>query len=194
MKKYEPKQFNIGELKGLSKVSIDEHIKLYEGYIKHVNLIGEQLANKSGLEYSDREMQRRLGFEFGGMKNHEIYFDSLSDGTKEINKDSALYKAIESEWGSFDKWLELFKQTAQTRGVGWTILYFDKENNKLLNTWVDEQQFGHLPGTKAILALDMWEHSFVLDYKPSGKVQYIEDFFQNLNWSKIEDNYTSASL
>jgi superoxide dismutase, Fe-Mn family len=194
MKKYEPKQFNIGELKGLSKVSIDEHIKLYEGYIKHVNLIGEQLANKSGLEYSDREMQRRLGFEFGGMKNHEIYFDSLSDGTKEINKDSALYKAIESEWGSFDKWLELFKQTAQTRGVGWTILYFDKENNKLLNTWVDEQQFGHLPGTKAILALDMWEHSFVLDYKPSGKVQYIEDFFENLNWSKIEDNYTSASL
>jgi superoxide dismutase, Fe-Mn family len=194
MKKYEPKQFNIGELKGLSKVSIDEHIKLYEGYIKHVNLIGEQLSNKTGLEYSDREMQRRLGFEFGGMKNHEIYFDSLSDGAKEINKESELYKAIENEWGSFDKWLGLFKQTAQTRGVGWTILYFDKENNKLLNTWVDEQQFGHLPGTKAILALDMWEHSFVLDYKPSGKVQYIEDFFQNLNWSKIEDNYTSASL
>jgi len=193
MQKYEPRQFNIGELKGLSKESVDEHIKLYEGYVKHVNLISESLKDKTGLEYADREMQRRLGFEFGGMKNHEIYFESLADGAREISKESDLYKAIENEWGSFDKWLELFKATAMTRGVGWTILYYDKENSKLLNTWVDEQQLGHLPGAKAILALDMWEHSFVLDYKPSGKGQYIEDFFENLNWSKIEGNYISAS-
>ena len=192
MKTYTPRQFNIGELKGMSKESIEEHLKLYAGYVTNVNLIQEKLLEKKELEYSDKEMQRRLGFEYGGMKNHEIYFESLSDGAQNLSPQSKLFKAIENEWGSFDKWLELFKSTAQTRGVGWAILFYDKENDKLLNAWVDEQQLGHLMGAQAILALDMWEHSFVLDYKPSGKVQYINDFFENLNWSKIEDNYTSA--
>ena len=75
-KKYEPKQFNIGELKGLSKESIEEHFKLYEGYIKHTNLILDELDSEKQEEksekqkYADSEMQRRLGFEFDGMKNH----------------------------------------------------------------------------------------------------------------------------
>lgn len=192
MKKYEEKQFNIGDLKGLSKESIEEHLKLYSGYVKNTNMILEEINSKEELDYKESEMQRRLGFEFGGMKNHEVYFDSLSDGAKEISTESDLYKYIEEEWGSFDKWLKLFKNIAKTRGVGWAMLYYDKKENKLLNCWVDEQHLGHLSGCTPILALDMWEHSFVHDYHPSGKGQYIEDFFENLNWSKIEDNYTSA--
>lgn len=197
-KKYEPKQFNIGELKGLSKESIAEHLKLYEGYVKHTNLILEELdSEKSQVKnekekYADSEMQRRLGFEFNGMKNHEIYFESLSDGAKEINKEGELYKKIEEEFGSFDSWLNKFKALAKTRGVGWAILYYDEKADKLLDCWVGEQHLGHFSGSKPILALDMWEHSFVYDYQPSGKGQYIEDFFENLNWSKIEDNYNEA--
>jgi Fe-Mn family superoxide dismutase len=192
MKTYTPKQFNIGELKGLSRESIDDHLKLYEMYVKNVNLIQEQILNAKELGYPEKEMQRRLGFEYGGMKNHEIYFESLSDGAKNLSPGGKLYKAIEDEWGSFDKWLELFKATAQTRGVGWAMLFYDKENNKLLNAWVDEQQLGHLMGADAILALDMWEHSFVLDYRPSGKVQYVNDFFENLNWEKIEKKFEES--
>jgi Fe-Mn family superoxide dismutase len=192
MKKYEVKQFNIGGLKGISKESVDEHLKLYEGYVKHTNLILEEVENKKDKSYSDSEAQRRLGFEFDGMKNHEIYFESLSDGKQEINKDSDLYKKIEEDFGGFEEWLENFTLLAKTRGVGWAMLYLDQDSGKLLNAWVDEQHFGHLAGCKLVLALDMWEHSFVFDYKPSGKGQYIEDFFENLNWSKIEGNYTSA--
>lgn len=192
MTKYETKQFNIGELKGLSKKSLEEHLKLYEGYVKHTNLILEEINSKTELNYADSEMQRRLGFEFNGMKNHEIYFESLSDGSKEINKEGNLFKKIEEEFGSFENWLNKFKTLAKTRGVGWAILYFDEKQNKLLNCWVGEQHLGHFSGSKPILALDMWEHSFVFDYQPSGKGQYIEDFFENLNWSKIEDNYTSS--
>lgn len=192
MKKYEPKQFNIEELKGISRESIDEHLKLYEGYVKHTNLILDEIGSKEELSYANSEMQRRLGFEFNGMKNHEIYFDSLSGGAKEISKDSDLYKKIEEEFGSFDSWLNKFKALAKTRGVGWAILYYDEKQDKLLNCWVGEQHLGHFSGSKPILALDMWEHSFVFDYQPSGKGQYIEDFFENLNWSKIEDNYISS--
>jgi Fe-Mn family superoxide dismutase len=78
------------------------------------------------------------------------------------------------------------------RGIGWAILWYDKKNNSLLNSWVDEQHLGQLQGCTPILALDMWEHSYVADYQPSGKKQYIEDFFANLNWNKVEENFLKA--
>lgn len=194
--KYQEKQFNIPELKGISKTNIEEHLKLYAGYVKHTNLILEkieELKGKDDQSYALSEMRRRLGFEFDGMRNHEFYFSSLEGKPSELDKESDLYKKIEECFGSYEKWLEDFKGLAKTRGVGWAILYFDKKSENLINSWVDEQHLGHLTGLSPILALDMWEHSFVADYQPSGKGQYIDDFFENLNWKVIEDNYTSAS-
>jgi Fe-Mn family superoxide dismutase len=78
---------------------------------------------------------------------------------------------------------------ALTRGIGWAMLYYDPTTKRLIDSWVDEQHLGQLNGCKTILALDMWEHSFVADYKPSGKKNYVEDFFANLNWEIIEGNY-----
>lgn len=106
-----------------------------------------------------------------------------------MNKESSLYKKIEEDFGSFEEWFSYFKSLGMTRGVGWAMLCFDKKNNILLNAWVDEQHIGQLSDLQIILALDMWEHSYVFDYKPSGKKQYIEDFFENLNWGVIEKNF-----
>ena len=138
------------------------------------------------------ELQRRLGFEFGGMRNHEYYFSSLSGGSKEINKEGELYKKILEDWGSFETFLEHFKFVAMTRGIGWSMLYFDKNSNKLIISWLDEQHIGHLAGTSIILSLDMWEHAYYLDYIPSEKKKYIEAFFVNLNWSVIEENFKAS--
>jgi superoxide dismutase, Fe-Mn family len=199
--KYQAKTFNIPKLKGISQKNIEEHLKLYEGYVKNTNLILDLIESydhisapgSAGSEieksYSLSEMQRRLSFEFNGMRNHEYYFSSFEEGSKEISENSELKKEIEKTWRSFENWLESFKTLAKTRGVGWAILYFDTKENRLLNVWVDEQHLGHLIGCKPILALDMWEHSFVADYQPSGKGQYIEDFFENLNWEIIEKNF-----
>lgn len=187
---YTAKEFTFGELKGLSVRSIEEHLKLYEGYVKHTNLVLDTIkeAQEEGVSsYELSEMQRRLSFEFDGMKNHEIYFSQLEGGSVEPNIDSNLYQKIEDQWGSFDGWLNVFKDLSKTRGVGWAILYYDEENDKLINHWVDEQQIGHLAGAKIIFAIDMWEHSYVGDYWSSGKEQYIEDFFNNVNWSVVED-------
>jgi len=190
---YTPKIFNIPKLKGISEKTIAEHIKLYEGYVKNTNGILEKI-NELALDseknaYVLGEIQRRFGFEFGGMRNHEYYFESLTEGPKEISKDSGLYIAIEKEWGSFDNFLARFKAIALTRGIGWAMMYLDEKNGKMLCTWIDEQHIGQLAGAKIVLALDMWEHSFIADYQPSGKKQYVEDFFSNLNWSKIEENF-----
>jgi Fe-Mn family superoxide dismutase len=193
METFKTKTFNIGELAGISAKTIEEHLKLYKGYVTNANTIFNKLYEmKSEPEknaYALAELQRRLGFEFGGMRNHEYYFESLSEGKKEINKEGKLYKKIEEDWGSFETFLAHFKFVAMTRGVGWAMLYFDKENNKLITTWINEQHIGHLAGLPLVMALDMWEHSYYLDYTPAEKKNYIEAFFSNLNWSAIENNF-----
>jgi len=196
MKAFETKQFNIGELKGISAKTIEEHLKLYSGYVKHTNLILEKIVElKADAEknaYALGEVQRRFGFEYNGMRNHEVYFDSLSGGPKALTKDGELAKCFDYLWGSYDGWLAEFKAIALTRGVGWAMLYLDRKEHRLLHTWVDEQHLGQLQDCTLILALDMWEHSFVADYQPSGKKQYVEDFFVNLNWGVIEKNFEEA--
>lgn len=180
---YEAKQFNIPELKGISAKSIEEHLKLYAGYVKHVNHIRTELQNVSDT-YAQSEMMRRLGFEFGGMRNHEYYFEQF-EGSATSLPDGALKSMIEAQWGSVDKFIEHFKSVATTRGVGWAMLYLDQKTNQLVTAWVDEQHFGQLADLDIVLGLDMWEHSYMLDYPPSEKTKYIDAFFANLNWETV---------
>jgi len=135
---------------------------------------------------------RRFSFEYNGMRNHEIYFRQFEGGSRSLSENSSLRNAIEKEWGSFDSWLQSFKTLALTRGIGWAMLSYDKRDDHLLISWIDEQHLGQLNGCTTILALDMWEHSFVADYAPSGKKQYVEDFFVNLNWEVVEKNLIEA--
>ena len=196
MKTFTPKTFNIPELKGISKETIEMHLKLYEGYVKNTNTILqkiEELAKDSEKNaYALAEVQRRFGFEYDGMRNHEIYFDSLSNGAKDITKGGELHKMIEEVWGSFDAWLARFKAIAMSRGIGWAILYWDKKENYLMNAYVGDHEMGQLAGCAPILALDMWEHAYITDYAPGGKKDYIEDYFFNLNWEYIEKNFKEA--
>ena len=191
--KFEEKKFNIGPLKGISAKNIEEHLKLYTGYVKHSNLILEKInelamdAEKNA--YALGEVQRRFGFEYNGMRNHEVYFESLSGGASTLEDDSDLKKVIIEEWGSFDFWLNRFKSIALTRGIGWAMLYYDRKEKKLLSTWVDEQHLGQLQDCTLVLGLDMWEHAFVYDYPTSEKKKYVEAFFENLNWRAIEENF-----
>ncbi len=162
-------------------------MKLYAGYVKNANLIQSMIEMYGKVDaedgkYSVMEINRRFSFEFGGMRNHEIYFSSLEGGSTPLSPESPLAQV---DWARF-------KTMATTRGVGWAMLGYDKNTQSLIQYWVDEQHLGHLPEVSIVLALDMWEHSFVADYQPSGKKQYIEDFFANVNWSKIEENFTKA--
>lgn len=170
MKTFEERTFNIPKLKGISERTIEEHLKLYAGYVKNANeLLGKE------------EYDRRFPFEFNGMRNHEIYFSSLEGGPQ----------GDASVLPDFD--LEKFKALALTRGIGWAMLFYDPLSKQLIQSWVDEQHLGQLQDCTPILALDMWEHSYVADYQPSGKKQYIEDFFSNLNWKQVEDNFKKVS-
>ncbi|HEY4528625.1 MAG TPA: Fe-Mn family superoxide dismutase [Candidatus Paceibacterota bacterium] len=172
-KNFEEKKFDIPKLKGISEKTMEEHLKLYAAYVKNVN----ELMQSEASEYN-----RRLNFEFGGMRNHEIYFSHFENGPKPFDNAGPV-KTID---------IEAFKSMALTRGVGWAMIGYDNKSERFIQYWVDEQHLGHLTGVSPILALDMWEHSYVADYQPSGKKQYVEDFFENLNWKSVEENLKAA--
>jgi Fe-Mn family superoxide dismutase len=196
MKKFEEIKFSLPTLKGISAKNVEEHLKLYAGYVKNANLIVEKIqelkADGEKNAYALGEINRRFGFEYNGMRNHEIYFASLEGGASALDDKSALKKLIAETWGSFDAWLAEFKAIALTRGIGWAMLYYDRKDKRLLNAWIDEQHLGQLQDCALILGLDMWEHSFVADYQPSGKKSYVEDFFANLNWGVVEGHLRQA--
>lgn len=172
MKTFEEKKFNIPKLKAISEKNIEEHLKLYAGYVKNANeLLG-------GEEYN-----RRFPFEFNGMRNHEIYFSHFEGGPTPMPTSGPL---AEVDWSKF-------KALALTRGVGWAMLYYDPNSEQLIQSWVDEQHLGQLNSCVPVLALDMWEHAFVADYQPSGKKNYVDDFFENLNWKSVEENFRKAA-
>ncbi len=196
MTTFTAKQFNIRPLQGITATTITEHIGLYEGYVKHANLILEKIETLRGnidSAYELSEARRRFGFEFDGMRNHELYFGALEGEAAPLNEASKLFEKITNQYGLFAAWISDFKTLAKTRGIGWAILYYDKTTDSLFSTWVDEQHLGHLVGLTPILAIDMWEHSFVADYQPSGKGQYIDDYLAQINWAFVERIYDSVS-
>ncbi len=204
MNKYTEQKFNIPELKGISTKTVEEHLKLYAGYVKSTNLIldkiGEYMSDQDPSAalgagkhaYVLGELQRRFSFEFNGMRNHEHYFKLFEGGAQTLPTESALKTQIEKQAPSFDAWLAGFKAIALTRGVGWAMLYWDPETKQLTHAWVDEQHLGQLNGLPLVLGLDMWEHSFYFDYQTS-KAKYVEAFFQNINWNTVEENFKKVS-
>jgi superoxide dismutase, Fe-Mn family len=197
MKKYEEKSFDIPSLKGISDKQIEEHLKLYSGYVKHVNLIAEKLESLSKDEaenlYLMNELRRRLPFEFDGMRLHEYYFHSIEGGGKKLPGGSILAKKIDAEYGSFQNWLSECIKISGTRGIGWTILYYDPENDSLMMRWIDEHQIGHLAGLQIVLVVDVWEHAFMVDYLPSQKKEYIENYLSNINWEIVSEDFENKA-
>lgn len=175
---YAEQTFNLPELKGLSTKQIDVHLKLYAGYVKNVNLMLEKL--------NEPEIKRRFGFEFNGMRLHELYFEALG-GNGEAT--GSVVDALATQYGSFDAFLAEWKALAAMRGIGWVLLTFDQKAKAFHTVWVSDHELGHLGGLPIILAMDMWEHAFMVDYVPAQKADYVAAFMSNLNWSTIDSRF-----
>lgn len=188
MKHYEPRSFDIPELTGISKKNIQEHLSLYQGYVKNTNVILDKLQEYSqnpDRAYELGELYRRFSFEYNGMKNHEYYFEQISGGATPLDPATILAQKIDESFGSFELFIEQFKLLAMTRGIGWAVLSYDTQVDQLMMHWVDEQHLGHLNSNQFIFGIDMWEHAYVADYHPSGKKQYIEDYINHVNWGLV---------
>ena len=193
---YQPRQFNLSGLKGISDQTLEMHFKLYEGYVKETNNLTNRITEfiKDGNVDQEEmpaysELTRRLGFEYNGMVLHEYYFDNLQSGggTGDPLKTSQFLKAAEATFGSYDIWKADFVGIGKMRGVGWAICYQNPANGRISNHWITLHETGNVAGFNPILVMDVWEHAFLLDYKPAERPKYIEAFFSNINWNMVED-------
>ena len=188
---YKPKEFKLSGLKGISDRTLEMHFSLYEGYVKNTNLLTEKLLEithkkkPAGKDPAYAELTRRLGFEYGGMVLHEYYFENLvPNGKGVLSKETT--DVIEKSFTSFERWKADFAAVGEMRGVGWAILYQDPVTQQLSNHWVALHHMGVPSGFKPILVMDVWEHAYLLDYKPYERSSYIDAFFSNINWDVVQ--------
>jgi Fe-Mn family superoxide dismutase len=133
------------------------------------------------------ELTRRPGFEYNGMVLHEYYFDNLKKGggTGDPESASQFARAAEAAFGSYEIWKADFVGIGKMRGVGWAICYENPANGRLSNHWITLHETGNVAGFTPILVMDVWEHAFLLDYKPAERPKYIEAFFSNIDWDMV---------
>lgn len=173
---------------GFSEQLLNNHFTLYQGYVKNTNALEETLTElRRAGKASDpafAEMKRRFGWEFNGVRLHELYFENLG-GNQPLNQDGRLASRMHQDFGSFDEWVQDFKAVGAMRGIGWAILYQDMTTGKLRNFWINEHDAGHPACCTPILIMDVFEHAFMTDYGLK-RADYINSFFQNIDWNSAE--------
>ena len=173
---------------GFSEALLKNHFTLYQGYVTNTNklsdLIGKILAEGKTATPEYAELKRRFGWEWNGMRLHELYFENLG-GKGVLDPASKLGKAVAAEFGSVEKWEADFRAAGAMRGIGWVVLYQDRLGARLFNQWVNEHDVGSPAGAVPILVMDVFEHAFMVDYGLK-RADYIAAFFRNVNWKAAE--------
>lgn len=183
-------------LEGISENLIAQHWALYEGYVRNVNILREKLdalAAKGDFGPEFAELNRRLGFEFNGMALHERYFAILKSGQPALAEGSELMKQLKKRFGGFDAWRKEFAAMGKMRGVGWVVLYYDPTADVVTNHWITLHEEGNPAGCAPVVTMDVWEHAYILDQGAAGRGNYIEAFFKNVDWAKVEADFKALS-
>jgi Fe-Mn family superoxide dismutase len=176
------------ELDGNSRASVEAHYKLYEGYVNKRNEIlrkldGVDLGSANQVYSEVRALKVDLTFAIGGIKNHEIYFEHLGgDGGDPTGLAADL---IKRDFGSPEEWRADLKATGMA-GRGWAWTAYDWDEGRLFNYLGDTQNTYPIWNATPIVALDVYEHAYFLDYQ-TDRSSYIDAFFNNLDWATIND-------
>ena len=199
---YKPKTFNLSGLEGISDKTLEMHFKLYEGYVTNTNTLTERIAailadgkvdQEETPAYS--ELTRRLGFEYNGMVLHEYYFGNMKkDGGGDAARGSQFRSAVEKSFPSYDIWRTDFVGVGKMRGVGWAITYLDPATGNVSNHWITLHETGNVAGFVPLIVMDVWEHAYLLDYKPADRPKYIEAFMSSVDWDVVEKRLAGASV
>ncbi len=181
-------------LEGISDQQIEYHFEThYKGYVKKLNEIWERLPgadrSKANQNYSEfRELKNEESFNFDGAILHELYFGNLHKEHASVPE--SFKKAVEKDFGSYEKWAEDFKAT----GVafrGWSLLIYDLETGKLRNIGADAHNSNAMWNSIVIMALDVYEHAYYVDYGPK-RAPYLDAFMKNVNWKEVGERLEKA--
>ena len=192
-----PLPFDPKSIKGLSeKILISHHDNNYAGAVKRLNAITEQLA---ALDYAKAPvftvngLKREELIAANSMILHELYFAGLGE---ESQPNTPLADAIARDFGSMDRWRAEFTAMgkAEGGGSGWVLLIWNPRGKRLINTWAADHTMT-LAGGGPILALDMYEHAYHMDY--GAKVgDYVDAHMKAIRWanaSQLYEHYSRAT-
>ena len=188
---YKAQNFNeLLGLPGFSNELLEDHFTLYKGYVENANKLTDLLKNVKTGTPAHSEVRRRFGWEFNGMRLHELYFGNLVKGSAELSN-SDLKKQVMTDFGSVDNWLSDLRVVAGMRGIGWAVTAYDPFQSKLSNLWINEHDVGHLAGATPILVIDVFEHAYIRDYgiKRDG---YLDSVFAAIAWDVIEARFVRS--
>jgi Fe-Mn family superoxide dismutase len=199
---YKPKSFNLSGLNGISDKTLEMHFKLYEGYVTNTNTLTERIAAILSDGKVDQEempayseLTRRLGFEYNGMVLHEYYFENMKrQGGGDAARDSKFREAVERSYPGYDIWKTDFVGIGKMRGVGWAICYLDPNTGHISNHWITLHETGNVSGFVPLVVMDVWEHAYLLDYRPADRPKYIEAFLSNVDWGAVETRMNASAL
>lgn len=191
-KDIEAKNFKSADIKGLSEKQIEEHLKLYKGYVTKVNQISQ--ANKdpeayagSNPTYSDmRSLKLGETFALNGVKLHELYFENISatDGCK-CSPNSKLAKMIDEQFCGQKYFMDYVKQVALSVR-GWAVVAIDSTTKKLRVIGSDAHDVGAMWCALPLLVIDVYEHAYFIDFG-TDRAKYLDTIFESINWSVVED-------
>jgi Fe-Mn family superoxide dismutase len=187
-----PLPFDAAKLTGLSEKLIRSHWENnYIGSVKTLNMISERLA----VAMKDPDLPPIV---YGGLKReelhrvgsvilHEHYFGNLGGDGKPAGD---VLNAIKKAYGSYEAWDAEFRRTAMSLagGSGWCVLTYNTLTNELRNQWAWDHMHGAIGGVP-LLALDMYEHSYHMDYGTAA-AKYVEAFMKNVNWEEVDRRFT----
>jgi len=183
-------------LKGISDAQVEPHFeKHYKGYVKKINEVWTKLdtvdRSQANQNFSDfRALKVEESFNWMGVVLHELYFENLSNKGGKVS--GAIKKAIEKNFGSFEKWKEDFIATGLALR-GWSVLVLDLSSGRLINNGLDAHNVYGFMNAIPVLVLDVYEHAYFIDYATARKA-YIEAFFKNINWQFVDHRISEYSL
>ena len=190
-----PLPFEAKRLNGLSeRLILSHHENNYGGAVKRLNAIAAKLAE---LDYGSAPvfvvngLKREELIATNSMILHECYFAGLG-GDGQLGS-GALHKRIAQDFGSLERWRAEFTAMGKALGggSGWVLLVWSERCARLVNQWAADHTHA-LAGATPILALDMYEHSYHIDYGAKAAA-YVDAFMQNVNWQSVAQVYEKCS-
>jgi len=176
------------KLDGISRVSVEAHYKLYQGYVNKRNqILGKLSAADLG---SAGDLKLELSFAVGGIKNHEVYFEHL--GGNGGDPKGAVADLIKRDFGSNEAWRADLKATGMA-GRGWAWTAYDWDEARLFNYIGDAQNTFPIWNATPLIALDVYEHAYFLDFQ-TDRGAYIDAFFNNLDWNVVNGWITTYQI
>ena len=196
MENYQPQAFTIPPVEGISEKTIETHLGLYSGYVTNLNTQYQKIKEVCEQGGEDTAaivsaLTRRIPFELAGIVNHEHYFGVLEGGPSAPDTSSAFGQLVQKQFGSFDGFTQAVQHTAAVmRGIGWVMVVYDAGRKMLHIYWIVDHELGNV-NLPTVLAVDMWEHSYMIDYSPADKGKYVEAYLRAVNWQHVAQRFDS---